>query len=62
LTLLTEKAPKLNPRILILPPLDLCSLLPLLDQGVNHVPSEPADRVDYSFFVEDFLINLLSCL
>jgi len=41
LTLLTEKAPKLNPRILILPPLDLCSLLPLLDQGVNHVPSEP---------------------
>jgi len=39
LTLLTEKAPKLDPRILILPPVDLCSLLP---QGVNHVPVEPA--------------------
>jgi len=38
LTLLTEKAPELDPRILILPPVDLCSLLP---QGVNHVPSEP---------------------
>jgi len=38
LTLLTEKAPKLDPRILILPPVDLCSLLPL---GVNHVPSVP---------------------
>jgi len=24
-----------------LPPIDLCSLLPLLAQGVNHVPSEP---------------------
>jgi len=41
LTLLTEKAPKLDPLILILPPIDLCSLLPLLAQGVNHVPSEP---------------------
>ena len=38
LTLLTEKAPQLDPRILILPPIDLCSLLP---QGVNHVPVEP---------------------
>ena len=41
LTLLTEKAPDLNPRILILPPVDLCSLLP---QGVNHVPSLPGNH------------------
>jgi len=38
LTLLTEKAPELDPQILILPPIDLCSLLP---SGVNHVPSVP---------------------
>jgi len=38
LTLLAEKAPQLDPRILILPPTDLCSLLP---QGVNHVPVAP---------------------
>ncbi len=39
LTLLTEKAPDLDPRILILPSVDLCLLL---SQGVNHVPSAPA--------------------
>jgi hypothetical protein len=38
LTLLTEKASEIDPKILILPPVDLCSLLP---QGGNHVPSFP---------------------
>ncbi|MDP8235667.1 MAG: hypothetical protein P9M08_04730 [Candidatus Erginobacter occultus] len=39
LELLAEKAPNLDPEILILPPIDLCSLLP---QGVYDVPSVPA--------------------
>ncbi len=38
LQLLTEKAPDMDRRILNLPPIDLCSLLP---QGVNDVPSAP---------------------
>jgi hypothetical protein len=39
LQLLAEKAPGMDHRILNLPPIDLCSLLP---QGVNDVPSAPA--------------------
>lgn len=38
LQLLTEKAPDMDRRILNLPPIDLCSLLP---QGVNDVPIVP---------------------
>lgn len=51
LTLLTERTPDLDPQILILPPLDLCLLLP---KGVNHVPSLPEFKQFKQWFLAIF--------